>query len=55
MFFAGEGNQVVELPDEHANILPQIGGFLLKYCLAINVSALSKFAPRGEHVHGDYE
>ena len=28
MFFARESDQVIELPDEHLIILPQIGGIL---------------------------
>jgi len=28
MFFARQSDQVIELPDEHAIILPQIGGIL---------------------------
>jgi hypothetical protein len=28
VFFAGESDQVIELPDEHLIILPQIAGIL---------------------------
>jgi len=30
MFFAGQSDQVIELPDEHLIILPQIAGILPK-------------------------
>ena len=42
MFFAGKRDQIIELANEHSNLLPQILRMLPKFCIAFRLTGLLK-------------